>query len=140
MENNNYYYRNILADENLRGNKIGFIRSGKLFVAPEVFILLGDDDMRETVLSQLKIKDELHFGKVVAVFAPHPLTPSPKERGDCSEREEILDDGFMGYAVVTQYPMEGARGFAMVKFLDRKVMGNELVVGVERVRGRTPHP
>ena len=110
---NMHYYKNIEADASLKGKSFGVIRSGVMFVAPEVFSLIEDDELRETILKQIKINDELYFGKQVSVFD---------------------GDFFMGNAIVTDYPMNGAKGFAMVKFFNKEFMENELVVAVERIK------
>jgi hypothetical protein len=108
-----HYYRGIEADASLNGKNFGVIRSGKLFVAPEIFSLLGDDDLKDVIMEQLKIEDELNFGKMVSVFDGKKL---------------------MGSAIVTSYPMEGAKGFAMVKFFDKKNAAGDFIVAVERIK------
>jgi len=147
MKKDMLYYRNIVADEMLRGSRNGIIRNGKLYVAPEVFLLLRDDEVKDVVMGQLKIEDELCFGKVVSVYEAAsdfasddtPLNPLSPTLIPFAQRGLGLGEGKgmgkkMGYAVVTQYPMEGAKGFAMVKFFDKGIMGNELVVAVERIK------
>ena len=104
------FYRRIIADENLAGDVCGYIKHGVMNVAPEVFMLLKDGDVRNLVMEQLKIIDVLHEGKQIEVF-----------------------DGtdFKGTGVVVKYPMEGAPGFAMVRFYDERIMGTDFCVRVE---------
>jgi len=106
------YYKEILPDKNLKGNRKGFIRKEVLYVAPEIMLLLEDDDVRDVVMEQLVIVDEFYAGKEVAVYDGKVL---------------------MGMAVVLEYPMYGARGYVMVRFYDKRVMETDFVCRVERL-------
>jgi hypothetical protein len=107
------YFKKILSDKNLKGNIKGFIRKGRLYVAPEIMTLLEDDDVQDIVMRQLEIVDEFFAGKEVAVYDGKAL---------------------MGKAVVLEYPVYGAQGFVMVRFCDRRVMETDFVCRVERLR------
>ena len=135
------YFRNIKANEEMVGVKNGFVRGGVLHVAPAIFYLLKDDELKEIILNQLVIVDELGLGKVVEVFEAGVVSdlipsPSPLGEGNAAGSEGRRAGKKMGDAIVTQYPLSETPGFAVVKFFDRGVMGTEFLVRVERVKCR----
>ena len=108
-----HYYKSIESDEKLRGQNKGLIKEGMLYVPPEVFILLEDDDIKDILLDQLELVDELYEDKDVQVY----------------------EDGvFMGEAFILEYPVEGRPGFALVRFYDKRVMKTDFMVSVERLK------
>lgn len=120
-------FKRIIANEMLDYESRGFVKRGVLNVSPSLFFLLKDEEVRDTVMEQLEIVDELRTGERVKVYMPHP---QPLSEGEGSAPEDTL----MGYAVVMQYPIEGADGFAKVKFCDEDVMSTIYMVRVSNLR------
>ena len=106
-------FKRIIANEMLDYESRGFMKRGVLNVSPSLFFLLKDEEVRETVMAGLEIVDELKAGEKVDVF-----------RGD----------DIMGEAEIIQYPIEGADGFAKVKFEDATVMSTIYMVNISNLR------
>lgn len=107
------YYIDISGDENLRSKRYGEVRGGILYVAPEVLTLLEDADVKDIVMGQLDIVNELKEDAEVKVYD---------------------DDVFIGKAIILRYPLSATPGYALVRFLDKKVMRTDFLVKVERLR------
>ncbi|HLG35241.1 MAG TPA: hypothetical protein VI757_10200 [Bacteroidia bacterium] len=105
-------YKRIIANEMLDYENRGVIKRGVLNVSPSLFFLLKDDEVKDIVMEQLEIVDELKAGKKVEVY----------KEDDC-----------LGYAEVVQYPIEGAEGFATVVFDDGVPMETVYMVRVENL-------
>lgn len=107
------YYNDISVDENLRSKTYGEVRGGILYVAPEVLTLLEDEDVKDIVMRQLDIVNELREDVEVKVYD---------------------DNVLMGKAIILKYPLSATPGYALVRFLDKKVMRTDFLVRVERLR------
>lgn len=107
------YYKDIASDEKLRGQNKSLLKEATLYVPPEVFVLLEDDDIKDILLEQLEMEDELYEDKDVKVY----------------------EDGvFMGEAFILKYPVDDRPGFALVRFYDKRVMKTDFMVSVERLK------
>lgn len=106
-------FKRIIANEMLDYENKGIVKRGVLNVSPSLFFLLKDEEVRDMVMAQLEIVDELRAGETVEVFRA---------------------EDFLGEAEIVEYPMAGAEGFATVKFCDARVMGTLYVVNVAYLR------
>ena len=105
-------YKRIIANEMLDYENKGIVKRGVLNVSPSLFFLLKDEEVKDIVMEQMEIVDELERGKKVEVY----------KEDDC-----------LGYAKVLQYPIEGAEGFASVVFDDGVPMETVYMVRVENL-------